>query len=371
MSGVRLPVREGWRRVQLGEVCEFRYGKSLPAGQRSGAGYPVYGSNGQVGRHDEALTAGPTIVVGRKGSFGEVCFSSGPSWPIDTAYYVEETSSKADLRWLFHLLGMLPLKDLNRAAAIPGLNREDAYDLTVLLPPIEEQRRIAAVLDAADALRAKRRQALAKLDTLPQAIFLEMFGEGSRSELARPLGDVADLVTGNTPPRRDPENYGGGIEWVKSDNISDSGAVSTAAERLSEQGERKGRTAPAGSTLIVCIAGSPSSIGRCGLLDRRAAFNQQITAATPHAEVSPEFLFHSLRASRRDIQRSSTSSMKGMVSKSALADVPVVVPDQAWQRTFEQRAVVARRCLVRATESSTKIDALFASLQQRAFRGEL
>lgn len=170
-----------WRLVTLGEVCELKYGKSLPEASRADGYVPVFGSNGAVGTHNEALTAGRTIIVGRKGSYGEVNYSADACLPIDTTYYVDETSTKADLRWLSYRLSALGLNRLNRAAAVPGLNREDAYRQRLLLPPLPEQRRIAAILDKADTLRAKRRAALAKLDTLTQSIFLDMFATPRRT----------------------------------------------------------------------------------------------------------------------------------------------------------------------------------------------
>jgi type I restriction enzyme, S subunit len=166
-----------WVNVPLGDVCEFKYGKSLPDLVRARGKAPVFGSNGQVGWHNEAITDGPTIVIGRKGSFGEVRFSHVACWPIDTTYYVDRSATKADLRWLSYRLASLGLNRLNRAAAVPGLNREDAYRQRLLLPPLHEQERIADILDKADALRAKRRAALAQVDTLAQSIFLEMFGD--------------------------------------------------------------------------------------------------------------------------------------------------------------------------------------------------
>jgi len=166
-----------WQSVTLADVCELKYGKSLPDAKRSGGAVPVFGSNGIVGRHNESITAGPSIIIGRKGSLGEVNFSDVPCWPIDTTYFVDETATKADLKWLSYRLQGLGLTRLNKSAAVPGLNREDAYRQRLLLPPLPEQRRIAAILDQADALRAKRREALAQLDSLTQSIFIEMFGE--------------------------------------------------------------------------------------------------------------------------------------------------------------------------------------------------
>ena len=91
------PLPAGWRWVRLGEVCEFNYGESMPAHSRESDGpVPVYGSNGIVGRHSKAITKGPTIIIGRKGSIGEVHFSAVGCWPIDTTYYIEH--AKIDFR---------------------------------------------------------------------------------------------------------------------------------------------------------------------------------------------------------------------------------------------------------------------------------
>src|SRR5512139_1075140 len=100
--GRRLP--SGWQNIKLGEVCEFAYGSSLPSNRRIPGTIPVYGSNGIVGYHVQALTTGPTIIVGRKGSIGEVHFSPVPCWPIDTTYYIEHPKLDSDLIWLTYWL---------------------------------------------------------------------------------------------------------------------------------------------------------------------------------------------------------------------------------------------------------------------------
>ena len=137
------------RLVRIGEVVELKYGKSLPAASRSGHEFKVYGSNGPTGNNDNAITKAPTIIVGRKGSIGEIHYSDHPCWPIDTTYYIDEFNSEICPRWLYYRLQGLNLKALNKAVAIPGLNRNDVYELEIPLPPLEEQRRIAAILDKA------------------------------------------------------------------------------------------------------------------------------------------------------------------------------------------------------------------------------
>jgi type I restriction enzyme S subunit len=107
----------------------------------------VYGSNGVVGYHEKALVSAESLVVGRKGSVGAVHHSRGPYWPIDTTYFVDEFSGMPARFWYYALKG-LDLGGLNRATAIPGLNREDAYKINAVLPPQTEQKRIADKLDA-------------------------------------------------------------------------------------------------------------------------------------------------------------------------------------------------------------------------------
>jgi len=113
---------KNWQCVQLRDICELRYGKSLPEAKRDGGEIPVYGSNGIVGYHNEAITNGPTIIVGRKGSFGEVTYCPTKCWPIDTTYYIDTSATDADLGWLTYCLRQLRLTEMNKAAAIPGLS---------------------------------------------------------------------------------------------------------------------------------------------------------------------------------------------------------------------------------------------------------
>jgi type I restriction enzyme, S subunit len=154
----------------VGEICEFKYGSALPENARKAGKYGVYGSNGTVGTHSASITAGETIVIGRKGSVGRINFSDAPCWPIDTTYYIDKTCTQQDLRWLSYALDGLNLPALNKATGVPGLNRNDAYERRLVVPPLAEQKRIAAILDQADDLRRKRREALRLLDGLATSL---------------------------------------------------------------------------------------------------------------------------------------------------------------------------------------------------------
>jgi type I restriction enzyme, S subunit len=169
--------------IELGEICDFLYGGSLPEAKRQDGKITVYGSNGSVGWHNQAITSGPSIIVGRKGSIGKVHFSHQPCYPIDTTYYIEKTKKPSDLTWLYYLLLSLNLSDLNKSAAVPGLNRDDAYAKRVLFPPLEEQQRIAQIASKCDRIRRTRRYTQKLSDTYLQSVFLVQ-GGGDFSTIA-------------------------------------------------------------------------------------------------------------------------------------------------------------------------------------------
>ncbi len=149
MTRVVSAVPDDWREVTLGDIISLEYGRSLPDKVRRAGGVAVYGSNGVVGTHDEALVPTGGIIVGRKGTAGSVTVSPGPFWPIDTTYFVK-AHQPVDWDWLAATLYQARLNELNEATGVPGLNRDKAYRQPLVLPPLDEQRRIAGVLRSVD-----------------------------------------------------------------------------------------------------------------------------------------------------------------------------------------------------------------------------
>ncbi len=122
-------VPEGWEVKKLGNVVELAYGKALKADDRVEGSFPVYGSGGVVGYHNECLVKGPGIIVGRKGNVGSIYWSDYDFYPIDTVYYVKSTTP---LLYIYYNLQSQNF--INNDAAVPGLNRNQAYMLPFLLP---------------------------------------------------------------------------------------------------------------------------------------------------------------------------------------------------------------------------------------------
>ena len=128
-------VPRGWRVQSVGHICEFVYGKPLKAENRRPGNIPVYGANGAIGWHDEALVQGPGIVVGRKVILRVVTWVESDFFPIDTTFFVVPTHPKTSLYYLCYALTSLNLASFGADSAVPGLNRNIAYMTKMLAPP--------------------------------------------------------------------------------------------------------------------------------------------------------------------------------------------------------------------------------------------
>ncbi len=267
------------------------------------------------------------------------------------------------------------------SGSMTNITQGDIRSAPLPLPPLPEQRRIAAILDQADALRAKRREALAQLDSLTQSIFIEMFGDPVANPLGWTLVEVGDLaaVQGGlqvTSARRDlpvevpylrvANVYRGRLQL---DEIKTIRATSAEVSRT---------TLLENDLLLVEGHGNPNEIGRSALWDGSIAQcvhqNHLIRARFDVSRVAPVFACEYLnsRGGRQHLLRAgkSTSGLN-TISVSDVRATPVALPPLVLQETFATRiqAVEALKTTHRAALAES--DALFASLQHRAFAGQL
>ena len=237
----------------------------------------------------------------------------------------------------------------------------------------DKQQEIVKALDKAKKLVDLRQFQITALDELIQSLFLEMFGDPISTINKfpkRPLSDFGEIITGNTPSRKEPEYYGNHIEWIKSDNINTPYHYLTKAEEfLSEKGLEKGRLVPENSILVTCIAGSKSCIGNAAIADRPVTFNQQINAIVPNG--NPYFLYTQFIVGKKLIKRASTDGMKGLVSKGAFQKVEFIDPPLNLQNEFGERFLAIQNNKQVLMESLKHLENLYNALLQKVFKGEL
>ncbi len=267
---------------------------------------------------------------------------------------------------------------MNRAAAVPGLNREDAYRVEILVPPLEEQRRIAAILDQAETLLTQRRAALAQLDSLSQSIFLDMFGDPMANPKLWPFVKLDQLVqTGDTI------NYGvvqpgdaldEGVPLVRVGDVVHKNFNPDSLKRIDPiiEATYKRSRLRGDEILLTCVG----SIGVVALVDSSmTGFN--VARAVSRIPVSKKIdrVFLATYLQTEHVQRYFTAELRTVsqptLNIKQICETKVIQPPLPLQQTFASgiQAVEALKATHQA--SLSYLDALFASLQQLAFAGQL
>ena len=142
-------MKNAWQEKSVGEIIQLEYGKPLDEFDRKPNGrFPVYGANGEKDRTDRFYHDKLSIIVGRKGSAGEINLTEKKFWPLDVTYFVTFDEHQHDLRFLYYLLTTLELTKLAKGVK-PGINRNEVYSQVAKVPPFLEQQRIAGILDEA------------------------------------------------------------------------------------------------------------------------------------------------------------------------------------------------------------------------------
>lgn len=363
--------------TNLGKICEFKYGDSLQEARRNGGNVPVFGSNGIVGWHDKTVSGGPTIIIGRKGSIGEVHLSKVACWPIDTTYYVETTKVPSDLTWLYYMLSAMDLPKLNKSAAVPGLNRNDAYEQKLPIPPLAEQQRIADILSRADRLRRLRRFALEMSDGYLQAVFLEMFGDPVTTKPIK-LGEVL---------RENPKNglylssefYGKGNPIIRINNFYNGMLNSSVGfKRVQASSRQVNEFSVQNGEVLVNRVNSLEYLGKCalvqGLTETTLFESNMMRVRVDESRITPLYLaryLSSQHAKQQVLQRARNAVNQASINQTDLKSIVIPLPPIGTQLEFGIIAGKYDRLRAQQREALRQAEHLFQALLQAAFRGEM
>jgi len=177
---------------KVGAILKLEYGKPLPDEKRIIDGnFPVYGANGLKGKSNEYYCDKKSIVVGRKGSAGEINLTEDKFWPLDVTYFITFDEKKYNLFFLFYLLGILDLPNLAKGIK-PGLNRNEVYDLEVFVPHLHEQVAIAEFLlnkcNKIDTIIALEEKSIAELNEYKKSIIQNTITKGISNAILKDSG---------------------------------------------------------------------------------------------------------------------------------------------------------------------------------------
>lgn len=288
----------------------------------------------------------------------------------------------ADSRFLFRSLSnQVPnLIAKGVGGAQPNISQGIIKDLVLHLPPLPEQKRIADILDHADALRAKRRAALAELDTLPQSLFLEMFGDpvtNPKGWLLAPLVEkTVKIGSGSTPTGGETAYRTDGISLIRSLNVRDGEFTLKDLAHISDEQAKKlaGVIVEEDDVLLNITGASVARVCRAPLYVLPARVNQHVCIIRPNETLNAVFLEQVLLADqtkRKLLKIGGAGATREAITKAQIETFEVICPKIKLQNEFARRVIAVEMQKSAQRKSLSDLDTLFASLQHRAFRGEL
>jgi type I restriction enzyme S subunit len=284
--------------------------------------------------------------------------------------------STIDRDYLAHFLARPKIVQLatDRAAGanLPRISPKELERFRVVVPPLPEQRQITKVLDAAHALREKRQSALSLAKAIIASVFVSMFGDPVTNPRGWPssdLGSLGKLERGLSRhrPRNAPELLDGPYPLIQTGDVARSeGLITGYSSTYSDAGLRQSRLWPAG-TLCITIA---ANIAKAGMLTFDACFPDSVVGFTANP-VTSTYVQAWLSFLQPTLERSAPESAQKNINLAILRQLPVPTPPHQQQAVFADTVELIRAVQRLHTTSLMQLDALFASLQHRAFNSEL
>ena len=321
----------------------------------------------------DGATTGRTSFVPNGFPFSEAAVN-------EHVFLLRINHGRAIPKYIFHYLksdsGQAGIQSDFRGATVGGISRDFINKVKIPLPPLPEQRRIAAILDQADALRAKRREALAELDQLTQSIFIEMFGDpcsNPKHWKICTLGQVSNKITDGT--HKTPTYVDSGVEFLSAKDLKNERIEWGGGKFISNE-EHKQLVKRCNPEIGDVLLAKSGSLGAVAIIDRQhefSLFESLCLIKHDRSQISGYFLTRLLRVPSMLVHL--LGKNKGVAIKHLhLVDVrnlKIPIPPISFQTEFEIRAKAVEKIKDDVNTALLQFDALFTSLQHRAFRGEL
>lgn len=317
--------------MNWGELITLEYGKPVKDKESTDGKVPVYGTNGQIGTsHLPAQCKHPSFILGRKGAYRGVHYSDCPFSVIDTAFYAEPLTDRIDLKWAYYKFLTYDINGMDSGSAIPSTDRYQIYSIEVEVPPLEEQRKIVAVLDCIDRKININQKVNDNLEQQAATYFQELFiNNANPMWQISIISDLGTVVGGSTPSKTKPEYYtNNGIAWItpKDLSINKSKFISHGENDITELGLKNSSATvmPKGTVLF----SSRAPIGYIAIASNEVTTNQGFKSVIPYSEIGTAFVYFFLKYSLPVIESAASGSTFKEISGSAMKNIPAIIPDR-------------------------------------------
>lgn len=342
---------------------------------------PAISSTYYDGDFDERfMLSDGDLLVGMDGEFNCARWAGGRALLNQRVCRVRTASTALDEQYLFWFLpkALKEIEDKSNFVTVKHLSGKQINEIEIPLPPLEEQQRIAAILDQADDLRRKRRQALDRLSQLGQAIFHEMFGDPAVNPMGWPVGTIRDLldeVKYGTSAKANTDYVGlpmlrmGNLTYDGNIDLSDLKHVELSDDEFDKYTTRLG-------DILFNRTNSKELVGKTAVVTQEEplAIAGYLVRARTNALGNPHYISAYLNSAHAKITlRNMCKNIVGMANINAqeFQNIAIAIPPKARQDDFAARISSIATARMPMVFSEAKIASIFISLQHRAFRGEL
>lgn len=168
---------EGWKHSKVKDILNVKYGKDQKQVVDPEGDFPILGTGGLMGYANKFLFDKPSVLIGRKGTIDKPQYLEIPFWTVDTLFYTD-IKQNASPKWVYYLFTSVNWKKYNEASGVPSLSVQNIENISILLPPIEEQRKIAEILGTVDEKISNIDQQISATETLKKGLMQKLFTEG-------------------------------------------------------------------------------------------------------------------------------------------------------------------------------------------------
>ena len=281
----------------------------------------------------------------------------------------------ADVNYLYYWFRFSKyyLEHVTNTAVVPILNNRTLQKIEIPLPPLAEQKKIAAILDAADQLRQKDQQLIDHYTSLSQSLFLEMFGDPVTNSMGWKLvsfGDVGKLDRGKSKhrPRNDPILLGGEHPLIQTGDVANCGGYITEFKSTySDIGLMQSKIWEAG-TLCITIA---ANIAKTGILNFDACFPDSVVGFKSNEKTNTHYVQHWLSFLQKILEETAPMAAQKNINLKILRELQIPLPPVDLQKKFADLVGEKDRQKDMVRTNIERSETLFNSLLQRAFKGGL
>ena len=285
---------------------------------------------------------------------------------------------KLDGKYLFYLVWNkwfrhLGERNMSGSAGQKRVPTDFLKGLEIPLPPLDEQKRIAAILDKADAIRRKRQQAINLADVFLRSVFIDMFGDpvtNSKRWGVKKFADIGTLDRGKSKhrPRNDPKLLGGNHPLIQTGDVANSkGYIKSYKSTYSDLGLKQSRKWSAG-TLCITIA---ANIAKTGILTFDACFPDSVVGFKPNEQTTTEYVQVWIGFLQKILEANAPESAQKNINLAILRDLDIPLPPINEQQKFSDIVEKLNELKLKAEEGQLTDEKVFNSLSQKAFAGEL